>query len=129
MQNYLNEKIKEDTHHIQRQQQPRIDKKIHNMRVELMDAEEYMKKEEQDILADLGEIDKKINSTFDVEAGKKLLEQKRKRQKDLKRCRKELLEFQNKFQDTFDEDVLNLMEKRFIKDSHEKIFSFDFHIR
>jgi SNF2 family DNA or RNA helicase len=129
MQKHLSKKIKEDTLHIQQHQQPRIDKKIHNLEVELKDMEEYKKKEEQDILADLEEIDKKINSTFDVDAGKKLLEQKRKRQKDLNRCRKDLLEFQTNFRDTFDEEELNLMAKRFIKESHEKIFSLEFHVR
>lgn len=129
MQQRLYEKVKEDTQQIQQQQQPRIDKKIHNMKVELMDVEEYLEKEEKEIQADLEEIDKKINSTFEVEAGKKLLDRKRRRQKDLQRCRKRLLEFQNNFQDTFDEDVLNLMEKRFIEYKQEKIFGFNILVR
>jgi hypothetical protein len=125
----LEEKIKQDQYQLQELQQPRIDKKIHNLEVELKDMEEYLKKEEQEILDDLADLDKKINITFDREVGKKLLEQKRKRQKDLTRCRKDLLEFQNSFQEMFDEEELKLMEKRFIETSTERIFSLRFSIQ
>jgi ERCC4-related helicase len=125
----VEEKIKQDRYQLQELQQPRIDKKIHNLEVELKDMEEYLEKEEQEILDDLAELDKKINITFDREAGKKLLEQKRKRQKDLTRCRKDLLEFQNNFQEMFDEEELKLMEKRFIETSTERIFSLRFIIQ
>lgn len=114
---------------IQQSQQPRIDRKIRNLEVELRDLEECLKNEESSILADLNEIDKKINSTIDRETGKKLLEQKQKKQKDLKRCRSDLLEFQNSFQETFDQEELNLMEKRFIETQPEKIFSIKFKIK
>lgn len=128
MKHRLEEKIKEDLQQLQELQQPRIDKKIHNLEVELKDMEEYLQNEEQEIQSDLADLDKKINTTFDREAGKKLLDQKRKRQKDLTRCRKDLLEFQNSFQEMFDEEELKLMEKRFIETSTERIFSLQFSI-
>jgi hypothetical protein len=124
----LDEKIKQDRCQLQEVQQPRIDKKIHNLEIELKDMEEYLKKEEQEILGEIADLDRKINITFDREQGKKLLEQKRKRQKDLVRCRKDLLEFQGNFQETFDDEELKLMEKRFIETFTEKIFSLCFRI-
>jgi len=128
MKGSLEEKIRQDQYQLQELQQPRIDKKIHNMEVELRDMEEYLKKEEQEILEELADLDKKINVTFDREAGKKLLEQRRKKQKDLGRCRKDLLEFQNSFQEIFDEQEMEMMEKRFIETYTEKIFSLRFRI-
>ena len=129
MKNSLEEKIKQDQLQLQELQQPRIDKKIHNLEIELKDMEEYLRKEEQEILEDLAQLDKKINNTIEREAGKKLLDQKRKKKKDLTRCRKDLLEFQNSFQEMFDEEELKLMEKRFIETSTERVFSLRFQIQ
>lgn len=126
MQKQLLLKIKQDKEHIQEQQQPRINKKIHNLEVELRDMEEFMRNEERDIIEDIEETNKKINATYDEQAGVKLLEHKRRRQKDLTKCRTGLLEFQNDFQQTFDEKELELQQKRFIETSEHKIFSFQF---
>ncbi len=126
---YLNQKITEDTHRISDQQHPRINKEIHNLEIELKDNEEYLKKEELEIQANITELDKKIGTTFDNETGKKLLEQKRRLKNDLNRCRSELLEFQNSFYKSQNEKEFEIEKKRFIDHTHEKIFSFHFQIQ
>ncbi|MCP5106183.1 MAG: hypothetical protein GY950_22545, partial [bacterium] len=126
---YLDDAIQKESRHIQELQQPRIDKKIHNMEIELKDMEEYLRKEEAQIEAEIAVLDKKINATFDREEGQKLLEKKKKQQSALSRCRKDLLEFQDNFQDKFDNQRLQLMGKRFLDTSFEKIFTLNFKIR
>ncbi|MGE5342069.1 MAG: SNF2-related protein [Candidatus Omnitrophota bacterium] len=129
MLNYLNRKITEDKTRIMEQQKPRINKEIHNLEVELMDMEEYLRKEETDIQANLAELDKKIGSTFDSETGNKLLDQKRKLKNDLNRCRNDLLEFQNTFYKSKNDKELEIEAKRFVQADPVKILSFYFYIR
>jgi len=126
---FLKEKFKEKSMVIQKSQQPRLDKKLHNMEVELRDMEEYLKNKEKEIQENMEEVDRKIVNTFDRETGQKLIKQKESFQKELKHIRKELLNFQNDFQEIYDKEQIKLIEKRFIETSPRRVFTLHFQVR
>ncbi len=124
----LNRFIEKTMHQIQNEQQPRIDKKIHNMEIELKDMEDYLRKAEQEMMKQIDEVDRKIKNTFNREEGKKLIKQKAALQSGLTKIRKDLLEFQNEFAELSTQAQLDLVEKRFIDTKTEEIFSLNFEI-
>jgi len=126
---HLNLQVKEKYLVIQQTQQPRLDKKLHNLEIELQDMEEYLKNKEEEVKAALSEADHKINTTFDRETGKQLLKDKERLQNELKSIRKELLAFQDDFQDRFDKEERRLQEKRFIETSLRRVFTLHFQVR
>lgn len=126
---HLNLQVKEKYLVIQQTQQPRLDKKLHNLEIELQDMEEYLKNKEKEVKTALSEVDHKINTTFDRETGKQLLKDKERLQNELKSIRKELLTFQDDFQDRFDKEERRLQEKRFIETSLRRVFTLHFQVR
>lgn len=125
----LNRFIERTMLQIQNEQQPRIDKKIHNMEVELKDMEDYLRKEEQETIKQIDEVDRRIKNTFSREEGKKLIKQKAALQGALTKIRKDLLEFQNEFAELSTQEQLKLVEKRFIDAEPEEIFTLNFEIK
>ncbi|MCX6579816.1 MAG: SNF2-related protein [Candidatus Aminicenantes bacterium] len=126
---FLNDRVKEKSLTIQKSQQPRLDKKLHNLEVELRDMEEYLKSKEKEIKERMDDLDKKIVNTFDRDAGIKLIKQKETLQNELKQIRKELLNFQTDFQELYDKEQLKLIEKRFIQSAARRIFTLHFQVR
>ncbi len=129
VEDFLKEKVKEKSLIIQKSQQPRLDKKLHNMEVELRDMEEYLKNKEKEIKENMEEVDRKIVNTFDRETGQVLIKQKENFQKELKHIRKELLNFQTDFQEMYDKEQIKLIEKRFIETSPRRVFTLHFQVR
>jgi predicted nuclease with TOPRIM domain len=97
--------------------------------VELRDMEEFLANKETEIKNRMQEVDQKIVATFDREAGKQLLKEKENCQKELKQIRKELLNFQDHFQEMFDKEQIKLMEKRFVEAQPRRVFTLNFRIR
>jgi hypothetical protein len=129
MKDYLQERIKDKFLVIQNTQQPRLDKKLRNLEAELRDMEEYLKNKETDIKGKMDEVDQQIRTTFGREEGQRLLKQKENYQRELKSIRKDLLNFQLDFQETFDQEERKLMEKRFIKTAPRRVFTLYFQVR
>jgi len=129
VEDFFKEKAEEKSLVIQKSQQPRLDKKLHNMEVELRDMEEYLKNKEKEIKENMEEVDRKIVNTFDRETGQKLIKQKEGFQKELKHIRKELLNFQTDFQEMYDKEQIKLIEKRFIDTSPRRVFTLHFQVR
>ncbi len=125
----LGERVKEESLLIQNMQQPRLDRKLHNLEVELRDMEEFLYNKEAGIKARMQEVDQKISGTFDRQTGRKLIKEKENCQRELKQVRKELLNFQDHFQEMFDKEQIKLMEKRFIEAKPRPVFTLHFHIR
>ena len=90
--------------------------------------EEYLKNKEKEIKENMEEVDRKIVNTFDRETGQKLIKQKEGFQKELKHIRKELLNFQNDFQEMYDKEQIKLIEKRFIETSPRRVFTLHFRL-
>jgi len=128
METFLQKTMQNDNYQIQNDQQPRIDKKIHNLEVELKDMEAYLKKEELGTIQEIEDVDKKIRNTYNRDEGKKLIKQKETLQKALTKIRTDLIEFQNQFAEIYSQEQLRLVEKRFIDNNVEKIFELDFKI-
>lgn len=129
IQDCLEKMVKEKMLLIQQVQQPRLDRKLHNLEVELRDMEEFLANKETEIKNRMQEVDRKVVTTFDREAGKQLLKEKENCQKDLKQVRKELLNFQDHFQEMFDKEQIKLMEKRFVEAQPRRVFTLNFRIR
>lgn len=125
----LNHRVTENSLIIQKAQQPRLDRKLHNLEVELRDMEEFLKSKEKEIKEKMEDLDKKITNTFDRETGVKLIKQKETFQNELKSIRKELLNFQTDFQELYDKEQLKLIEKRFIQSSARRVFTLHFQVR
>jgi ERCC4-related helicase len=125
----LNKRIKKELLPIQNMQQPRLDRKLHNLEVELRDMEEFLYNKEAGIKTRMQAVDQKITGTYDRETGRKLIKEKENCQKELKSVRKELLNFQDHFQEMFDKEQIKLMGKRFIEAKPRRVFTLHFHIR
>jgi len=128
MEDFLRRKIDEKSFVLQNAQQPRLNKKLHNLEVELRDMEEFLNNKEKEIREKMEEVDKKIANTLDRETGLKLIKEKGELQNEMKSIRKELLKFQDEFQDMYGKEELKLIEKRFIKDAPRCIFTLHFKI-
>ncbi|HLP62154.1 MAG TPA: helicase-related protein, partial [Candidatus Deferrimicrobium sp.] len=128
-QDFLEERVKEKSLIIQQSQQPRLDKKLRNLEVELRDTEEFLKNKETEIKDRMQEVDSKIVNTFDREAGQKLIKQKELYQKELKNIRMELLSFQSDFQEMYDGEQIKLFKKRFIEVAPRRVFTLHFQIK
>jgi len=88
--------------------------------------QEYLEKEEQEILDNLAELDKKINITFDREAGKKLLEQKAEAAKRPDPLPQETCwNSRNNSRKCSTEEELKLMEKTVYRNFYERILVCD----
>jgi SNF2 family DNA or RNA helicase len=129
LEEFLNGRVTENSFIIQKAQQPRLDKKLHNLEVELRDTEEFLKSKEKEIKEKMEDLDKKIANTFDRETGIKLIKQKETFQNELKSIRKELLNFQTDFQELYDKEQLKLIEKRFIQSTARRVFTLHFQLR
>ncbi|HPO48853.1 MAG TPA: SNF2-related protein [Spirochaetota bacterium] len=124
----IDEIINGETVLIQNAQQPRIDKKLHNLRIELKDTENYLKKQADELTAEIEKIEKNIRETIDNEKGKKLINEKRIKQTKLSNIEEDLLIFKKSFDRKFREEENKLLEKRFLDVEKEIVFTYEFKI-
>ncbi|HOV14741.1 MAG TPA: hypothetical protein PK771_10685, partial [Spirochaetota bacterium] len=122
----IDQMIKNDIITIQNFQQPRIDKKLHNLRIELKDTEGYLKKQIEDLSEEIEKIERNIRETVDNEKGKKLINEKKSKQTRLANIEEELLIFKKTFDKKFRDEENKLLEKRFLEVEKEIIFSYEF---
>lgn len=126
---YVDEQVKEKYRIIQDTQQPRLDKRLENMEVELRDKKEHLENREKQIQLKLNEVNRKYENTTEREVGKQLVKERENLKKELKDVRKELYDFQISFQDDYDKEESKLLEKRFLDTDYRKVFTLHFQIR
>ncbi len=126
---FLEDTAKKDEIRIQECQQPRLDKKLHNLEIELKDREDYIRNQLNEAQVKISELDKKIRTTTSREDGQKLIKEREILQKRIAKHEEDILDFKRDFRKIYDEEENNLISKRFIDKKAEKIFSLDFIIR
>ncbi|MEW5814658.1 MAG: SNF2-related protein [Spirochaetota bacterium] len=125
----IEELVKKEKERMQNAQQPRIERKLYNLEIELKDYEQYLKKQEIELVDEVDALTKKIRDTFDNEAGRKLIKQREQKQKKLSEIRAGLAEFQRNYFQMYSKEETKILEKRFLDHKIQKIFSFNFSLQ
>ncbi len=121
--------ISEESLKIQNMQQPRLDQKLHKLKIELEDTKSYLALKEKTLEQEINELEKKIRLTFNANEGKKLIKEKSRKQDLLNNIREKLLKFQQEFSKLYTEEENKLLEKRFLDTDKNLIFQLDFMIK